>query len=377
MSRFLSHLALLVACGLLAACGVRVPNPTPYLARCDAFRQPAPSAPVTGVFFMTSRLPDCRRDRLDFAGIRYPELHYGVSDPDPEPRLAWDKPHSILLARADWEATLARSLAAGDKPGRVLLYVHGYFNDFDDPLQRAAMLRTLYGGQVPTVVLSWPSRGRPQSYLYDEASLEWSQDHLDALLLQLARMSDDITVIGHSMGGRALVRSIERLELEHPELGGKIDRIVLASPDIDRDQMMRENGALARLLARHPDRNVLIYASRRDRANQLSRGIHGYSRLGSPDCRYDVAYARWSLGDCHLTAPDSRLTFVDTSDARPDRFGVFRHADFIKSCAVRADLRTFLRGQAPPPWRQAVRRPGETLVGWRIAPELVGTEECR
>jgi esterase/lipase superfamily enzyme len=228
-------------------------------------------------------------------------------------------------------------------------------------------------------VLSWPSRNRPQDYIYDEAAIEWSQDHLDALLLQLARMSDDITLVGHSMGGRALVRSVERLDLEHAELGAKIRRIVLASPDIDRDQVLRENGALARLLARQPDRKILIYVSRRDVANRVSRGLHGYSRLGSSDCRYDVTYANWALGrdgNCHLTAPNERFAIVETSAARADRAGVFRHADFIKSCAVRADLKTFLRGQAPPPWRVPVTRPGENLIGYRIAPELVDTEVC-
>jgi esterase/lipase superfamily enzyme len=331
---------------------------------------------MTGVFFMTSRLPDCRHRRLTFAGIRYPELHYGISDPDPDPKKSWDKPHSILLTKPIWDDTLRDSLAAANNRGRVLLYVHGYFNDFDDPLQRAARLRTLYGSDVPTVVLSWPSRNRPQSYLYDEASLEWSQDHLDALVLQLAAMSEDVTIVGHSMGNRALVRAVERLDSEHPALGRKIRRIVLASPDIDRDQMLRDNGDLARLLPRPQDRHVLIYVSRRDRANGVSGALHGYSRLGSSDCDDDVAYANASLRDCHLTAPDDRLAIVDTSAAKADRFGVFRHADFIKSCAVRADLARFLRGQQAPLWRRAVTSPGTDLIGYRIAPELVPPGAC-
>src|SRR5687767_16009704 len=130
MQRILSHFGLLVACALLAACGLRIPDPAPYLVRCDEFRRPAPESAVTGVFFMTSRMPDCRKQRLDFPGFRYPELHFGISDPSPIPSEGWDQPISFLLAQSDWEAALRRDVQAGGK-GRVLVYVHGYLNDFD------------------------------------------------------------------------------------------------------------------------------------------------------------------------------------------------------------------------------------------------------
>ena len=368
-------LSLVALCGLLSACGLRIPDPAPYLAQCDEFRRAAPEGPVTGVFFMTSRMPDCRKQRLDFPGIRYPELHFGISEPSPIPSEGWDKPSSFLLAPADWEASLQRDVRAGGK-GRVLVYVHGYLNDFDDVLQRAAILRGQYDRRVPAIAVSWPSRNRVQGYSYDEDSIEWAQDHLDALLARLAETSDEIVLIGHSMGARAVVRAVERLDLEAPAKGRKIARIVLASPDIDRDQMLRENGALARLLSRQTNRKVLIYVSRRDIALRASRDTHGYSRLGSSDCRYDVEFERRALTDCHLTGPNERLAIVDTSAADAEYGRLIRHNDFVKSCAVRADLRAFLRGQAPPAWRQPVTRPDEALLGYRIAPELVEAEAC-
>jgi esterase/lipase superfamily enzyme len=375
MQRILELLSLIAMSALLAACGLRIPDPAPYLARCDEFRRPAPEGAVTGVFFMTSRMPDCRKQRLDFPGIRYPELHFGISDPSPIPIEGWDKPSSFLLAQADWEAALQRDVRAGGK-GRVLVYVHGYLNDFDDVLQRADILRGQYDRRVPTIAVSWPSRNRPHGYSYDEDSIEWSQDHLDTLLARLAETSEEITLIGHSMGARAAVRAVERLDLEDPAKGRKINRIVLASPDMDRDQMLRENGTLSRMLSRQEDRKVLIYVSRRDFALRLSRDTHGYSRLGSSDCGYDVVYRRRTLTDCHLTTPNERLAIVDTSAADAEYGKLIRHNDFVKSCAVRADLRAFLRGQAPPAWRQSVTRPGETLLGYRIAPELVDANAC-
>lgn len=374
MRKILRHFGLLAVCATLAACGLRIPDPAPYLARCDAFVRPAPTGAVSGVFFMTSRLPDCRHDRLKFPGVRFPELHHGISDPSSDPLKGWDRPDSILLTPGDWEAVLARQMASNR--GRVLVYVHGYFNDFDDALQRGAILRGLYGGKVPTVVLSWPSRNRVQSYTYDAATIDWSQDHLDALLLKLAEMSEDVTLVSHSMGARAVLRAVERLDLIDPVKGRKVRRIVLASPDVDRDQMLRENGAIARLLSSQPDRKILIYVSKRDLALWASLDLHGYARLGSPDCRYDVAYARRALTNCHLAAPNERLAVVDTSAANAERGRMIRHNDFVKSCAVRADLRAFFRGQLSPPWRQPVTRPDEDLVGYRIAPDLVDAEVC-
>ena len=212
MRTILNLFGLLAGSALLAACGLRIPDPAPYVARCEAFARPAPAETVGGLFFMTSRLPDCRGERLLFPGIRYAELHYGISDPAPDPSVSWDRPDSILLTQADWEAALGRDLRAGGNRGRVLVYVHGYFNDFDDALQRAAILRTQYGREVPTVVVSWPSRNRPQSYSYDEDTIEWAQDHLDGLLRRLAETSDDITLVGHSMGARAVMRAVERLD---------------------------------------------------------------------------------------------------------------------------------------------------------------------
>lgn len=376
MRKFLRHFGLVAVCALLAACGLRIPDPAPYLERCGAFERPAPDGTVTGVFFMTSRLPDCRHDRLKFPGERFPELHYGISDPSSDPRKGWDRPDSILLTPRDWKTALERQLATGNNRGRVLVYVHGYFNDFDDALQRGAILRGLYGGKVPTVVLSWPSRNRVQSYTYDAATIDWSQDHLDALLEQLAEMSDDVTLVSHSMGARAVLRAVERLDLVDPAKGRKVRRIVLASPDVDRDQMLREGGAIARLLAKREERKILIYVSKRDLALWASLDLHGYARLGSPGCRYDIVYARRTLANCHLAAPNERLAVVDTSAANAELGRVIRHNDFVKSCAVRADLRAFFRGQPPPHWRQPVTRPGEDLLGYRIAPDLVEAEAC-
>ncbi len=73
---------------------------------------------------------------------------------------------------------------------------------------------------VPTVSVVWPSRKRYLSYLYDASSIAWSQGYIDSLLLALVEKSDNITLVAHSMGGRALVGAIRRLNLAKPRQGG-------------------------------------------------------------------------------------------------------------------------------------------------------------
>ena len=121
MRRILSYFGLLAVCGLLAACGLKIPDPAPYLARCDEFTRPAPTGAVSGLFFMTSRLPDCRRDRLKFAGFRDPQVRFGISDLPPQGDKPWYRHESVLLESADWQAALRRELDAGDNDGRLLV----------------------------------------------------------------------------------------------------------------------------------------------------------------------------------------------------------------------------------------------------------------
>lgn len=377
MRQILSHLGLLAVCGLLAACGLNIPDPAPYMARCEAFERQAPSGPISGLFFMTSRLPDCRGNQLLFAGFRDPRVRFGISDLPLEGSEPWKRHASILLDDADWQATLQRELHADNNAGRLLVYVHGYYNNFEDALRTASNLRELYYRGVPTVVVSWPSRNDRLAYTEDEDSIGWAQDYLDELLLQLSVTSDDITIVSHSMGARAVLRAVERLDLEGAGTGRHVRRIVLASPDVDRDQVLRPNGVISRLM-RQEGRKILVYASQRDIANRASQWVHGYSRLGSSDCSFDVVFARRSLaaeGDCHLTTSNERLAIVDTSDA--PGHDLARHHDFVETCAGRVDLSAFFRDKDIT-WRERIERserPGQSLVGYRIAPALITNQQ--
>lgn len=85
---------------------------------------------------------------------------------------------------------------------RVLVYVHGFNNRFDDAVYRLAQIVHDSGADVAPVLFAWPSRGSIFQYGYDRESANFSRDALEETLRRIA--SDpgvgEITVMAHSMG---------------------------------------------------------------------------------------------------------------------------------------------------------------------------------
>lgn len=362
--------ACLLAGLLLSGCiiGVDLPASAPYIANCAPPINEASEGTGTPLFFVSTGLPDCRSGALNFAGLRYPRTTFGLSDAiageDDSDQQAFT---SRAYTEETWTDLLQQQLSAGHNDGRVLVYIHGYNNSFDDALDAASRTSRAYFDGVPVVVIRWPSLASAPNYIFDEGSIAWSQARIDQTIVDLARMNARITIVAHSMGTRAAIKSVERLDQSRPDLAARVERVVLASPDIDRSAALSEGGAIDRMLS--GSRQVLIYTSSRDVPLALSRDAHGYARLGSSNCLYDVDESERLRPEgtlCHLTRPHEGLAIVDTSQvASPTRF---RHSDYLDSCAVRADLTAFLREENTFPLRRQIERDGK--VGYWISPEL-------
>src|SRR3989344_8004121 len=84
-------------------------------------------------------------------------------------------------------AFLARVRAAtvGAKPNDVLVYVHGYLNDFNAALFRAAQIK--HDLEFPGLVVAYslPSQGTAAGYTLDEANVEWSAHNFRKFLKEL------------------------------------------------------------------------------------------------------------------------------------------------------------------------------------------------
>ncbi len=322
--------------------------------------EPAPQA----LFFVSTDLPDCREGNLRFAGFRHTAVTHGLSDQISE----LGKGGSTRAFTEDaWLAMLRQRLSAGNNDGRLLVYIHGYNNAFEEVLDAGWLTSRGWFSGVPVVVIRWPSRASATDYIFDEGSINWSQEQIDRTMMQLAQMDSRITLVAHSMGSRAAIAAVRRIDSARPDLSHKVERVVLASPDVDRSMALRDGGLLDAMQA--DGRQVLVYTSRRDVPLALSRDAHGYARLGSSNCRFDVDPDARNLpkGElCHLAPERDGLAMVDTSEVASGTW--FRHSDYLDSCAVRADFTAFLREENSFPLRQRVERDGK--IGYVIDAEL-------
>lgn len=350
---------------LLAGCALQPPDPAPMVEGCtDVPVETSADNETEQFFFLSTAIPDCRSGLLKLAPYRHPDFTLGsgtyqLIEGDPQP------PMLAKNAPDHWFEALENAIDAQPER-RVIVFIHGYATSFEEAHRDAAGVRKL-AGKVPLVLLHWPSRDKAQDYLLDQASIGWAQDNITDVLSLLTMMADDVTLVTHSMGAQAGTAAVIALEGAPDARREVIKRIVLASPDYDRNQALRIGGAIDQLLK--TNRKLLVYTSAQDKALAASRTVNGYARLGSTSCEFDLIYDRRALGkdgNCHLTSPRQGFAIVDTGPSGAD--GYLRHNDFLKSCFVRADLRAFLRDEPTPPYR--VRIGDDEREGYVIDPTI-------
>jgi esterase/lipase superfamily enzyme len=87
---------------------------------------------------------------------------------------------------------------------KVLVFVHGFNNRFDEAVYRLAQI--VHDSKVPAipVLFTWPSRGevRLRTYNYDRESANYSRDALESLLAMLTSYPSitEVNLLAHSMG---------------------------------------------------------------------------------------------------------------------------------------------------------------------------------
>ncbi len=173
-----------------------------------------------------------------------------------------------------------RELAARAKDNRdILLFVHGYNNDFRDSVLHFSQFAHDSGFNGSLVLFSWASRGSPVEYFYDRESATVARDGLERTLRTLADTKvRKIHIMAHSMGNWVAVESLRQLRIGGDvTLRGKIGEIILASPDIDVDVFKSQMRRLGQ-----PVKPYHLLISRDDRALSLSQRLSGnLPRLGN------------------------------------------------------------------------------------------------
>lgn len=283
--------AMMLLALALAACGHRpdvmrpVTASTPGTDQVDMLvattRQPSknPSLRYTG-----ERGEDVRLDNIvvsippagarKIGQVQWPN----IDKPDPSRTFVTTRATSISDKQVmPW----FRKTSSGKK--RVLVFVHGFNNDYADAVYRFAQLVHDAHITVAPVLFTWPSRGNVLDYVYDRESTIYSRFGLGEVLKAAVDSPDvdNVTVLAHSMGTSLAMEALRDMANRTGRVSPKIKTVILASPDIDIDVFKRQ---VVEMGPKRP--HITILSAQDDLALKVSTWVAGdVQRLGATDFR--------------------------------------------------------------------------------------------
>ena len=167
------------------------------------------------------------------------------------------------------------------KSRRVLIFVHGFNNRYEDAVYRFAQIVHDSKTDAAPIIFTWPSRASIFDYSYDKESTNYSRDALEELLRAAVNSPEvgEITIMAHSMGTWLAVETLRQMAIRDGRVPKKIQQVILASPDLDVDVFGQQLRAIGK---ERPQ--FTLFVSQDDRALTLSRRISGnVDRLGQID----------------------------------------------------------------------------------------------
>ncbi len=310
-----ARVGALVLASLLSGCAKS-------LLTCPrAARVPEPPAPYqypAAVLFATDRLPESLND-LAFSGelnLAETRMTYGVKCADPGrinrticPKPAWLQTEMPAPLRKGQFFEDVRAAHAD-----VLLFVHGFDYSFSESLDLTLRIVQRAGIPATPVAYSWPSQARISAYGADYDRNEWTIEHLKDFIQGLVNALPEgavLHIVAQSMGNRAVLWALSRLNLPQQRLG----QLIMIAPDVD-SEIFKD------LIARSgPFQRKTLYASKKDLALQFA----GWLRSSAP------------------RAGDARKQFLvmkgmDTIDASPLKAGIAGHSIYDYSQLLFNDL---------------------------------------
>ncbi len=206
------------------------------------------------------------------------------------------------------------------KNPRVLIFVHGFNNRFDDAVYRFAQIVHDSKAEAVPVLFTWPSRGNVElrSYTYDRESANYSRDALEELIDTLASNPNikEVHVLAHSMGTWVTLEALRGRSMRRVARGDdKVKQALLVAPDVDVDVF---RATIRRMGPNRP--KMLLFVSQDDGALELSKQIWGgVPRIGEVNpadepyrtelerdriAVYDLTQLKSSSGNAHSRAFD-------------------------------------------------------------------------
>jgi esterase/lipase superfamily enzyme len=296
---------------------------------------------------------------------RFPEtprpivLINGEAQPDPAAL------EMSRITEQSFRDDIRHRLALAPKP-EIVLFVHGYHNEFEDAAQTLAELWHFLGRNHVPILYTWPAgRGGPSGYIYDRESGEFTVHHLKNLIRSLSGIPEvkRIHMIAHSRGTDVLSSAIRELALVARAAGEtasdrlRDSHVVLAAPDMDLDVVSQR--IVAEQLGREA-KNITVYTSEEDKAIGLAERLFNSAarlgRLGVEDLQAD---------DLVSIEQIEGMSFIDLQEST----SVTGHGYFHSNPAASSDLILLVRYGFAPGAENG--RPLEAVAPgfWLIKPE--------
>ena len=220
----------------------------------------------------------------------------------------------------------------------ILVFVHGFNNDFEFATRRAAQFAYDTGFEGLAVLFSWPSAGEgPHGYFADaEEQKRACPLFVEFLgLIAKAMSAEDphrqIHVVAHSMGAELLFSALTSCAYVPHSFEGNVSQVLLAAPDIDTSNFRSfSNNFIDNV------KNVTIYEA----ANDWALRAATFARWFRP---------RLGLGDEErFIFP--RIDIIDATDVPIT--GLYRHAYVFQSKYIVEDAAEIIRWERAPNCRK-------------------------
>jgi esterase/lipase superfamily enzyme len=188
----------------------------------------------------------------------------------PDPRVSFAIIDQAVLSDVEFRDAVASVRASPRQKSRhkVLIFVHGYNNNFQESLYRLAQIKADTGFNGVALLFAWPSQGQALAYAADKEAAASSLEHLIAVLTMITGSPQvgEIMVVAHSMGGMLTAEALRELRIRHRDrVIARLNRVVLAAPDIDVEVFRSQVQTIGPL---QPPLTVLV--SKDDAALRLS-----------------------------------------------------------------------------------------------------------
>lgn len=239
-----------------------------------------------------------------------------------------DRKHFIIKDTKVLSEIEFSQLAQSSSPSEALIFVHGFNNSFEDSAFRTAQIVWDLQYKGLPVLFSWASKGSIGDYLYDRDSAYLARSDFLNLIKILREKAgiNKIHVLAHSMGNILVLDALANYS--NTAEPASIAQLIMAAPDVDRDQFMKLIPDVARIT-----KGMTLYASANDKALSLSKALSKAPRAG----------------DLILGTPIVMpgLESVDVSSLGDEMLGL-NHNVFSTSKSIMNDVKYLLNGMPPP-----------------------------